>query len=68
LYFSTQSCPGIGIELVKGVDSFVEDYIPRDIYSTFSNIEALETFMQGVVSQENALLGTELKLMHVERS
>jgi hypothetical protein len=58
----------MGIELVKGVDSFVKDYILRDIDSTFSDIEALETFMQGVVSQVNTLLGAELKLMSVERS
>jgi hypothetical protein len=58
----------MGIELVKGVDSFVKDYILRNIDSTFSDIEALETFMQGVVSQVNTLLGAELKLMSVERS
>jgi hypothetical protein len=58
----------MGIELVKGVDSFVKDYILRDIDSSFSDIEALETFMQGVVSQVNTLLGAELKLMSVERS
>jgi uncharacterized Fe-S cluster-containing protein len=58
----------MGIELVKGVDSFVKDYILRDIDSTFNDIEAHETFMQGVVSQVNTLLGAELKLMSVERS
>jgi hypothetical protein len=53
---------------VKRVDGFIEDYIPRDIDSTFRDIETLETFMQGVVSQENALLGAKLKLMCVEGS
>ena len=53
------------MELSKGIDILIKDYITGYVNTTFRNVKALETFVHVTVAQEHALLGSKLKLTRI---